>query len=66
VICAPVVTGLGAAVPVTERFGGFTTVMPAVAFELPGLAVTESVIGPFPVVGLTIMVIVKVVVLSVW
>jgi hypothetical protein len=48
-------------VPVTERLGGFTTVKPVVAFEPPGLEVTESEIGPFPVVGLTDMVIVKVV-----
>src|SRR5277367_472381 len=55
----------GVAEPATERLGA-ETVMGALAFEPPGLEVTESVSVPFPVVGRTVMVIVKVVVLLVW
>ena len=61
VICAPVATGLGAADPETERLG-VKTVMGALALEPPGVEVTESVMVPFPVVGLTVIVMVKVVV----
>ena len=47
----------------TEMSGVETTVIPALAFEPPGLEVTESLIGPVPVVESTFMVMVKVVVL---
>jgi hypothetical protein len=51
-------------VPVTER-AGVPTVMVAVAFEPPGVAVTESVMLPLAVPVPTVMVIVNVVVLPV-
>jgi hypothetical protein len=47
---------------VTER-AGVETVMVAVAFEPPGVEVTESVMLPLVVVGRTVIVILSVVVL---
>src|ERR1700729_2062262 len=64
VICPPVATGLGVAVPETESGGG-ATLMLAVALEPPGVAVMESVSVPFGVAGPTDMVIVNVVALPV-
>ena len=64
VICPPVATGLGVAVPETESGGG-ATLMLAVALEPPGVAVMESMSVPFGVAGPTDMVIVNVVELPV-